>query len=278
MLEALHAAREAAAGHEAVCVSHQLPIWVLRRYVERKRLWHDPRTRQCGLASLTSTTGSSGSRTPNRPPTWSRCPRAPGRPRGPDAVPARRTWLLASATALALAAGVIVYAAWSEPDWRQRCATTADGWLRCAADARPAPPRVAGELLAGGRYDVAAERGKVVVVNFWGSWCAPCRAEADDLEATFQATRARGVAFVGINIKDDRDRAIAFERGRVTYPSLFDHGARLALEFDLPPNATPSTIILDRQGRIARVTHGAVRRTSLEPMVAEVAAEPAGPR
>ncbi|HYN92375.1 MAG TPA: histidine phosphatase family protein [Pilimelia sp.] len=54
MFEALQAARDAAAGREAVCVSHQLPIWILRRYVERKRLWHDPRTRQCGLASLTS--------------------------------------------------------------------------------------------------------------------------------------------------------------------------------------------------------------------------------
>jgi broad specificity phosphatase PhoE len=54
MFDALQAAREAAEGHEAVCVSHQLPIWILRRYVERKRLWHDPRTRQCGLASLTS--------------------------------------------------------------------------------------------------------------------------------------------------------------------------------------------------------------------------------
>ena len=54
MFEAVHAARVAAEGHEAVCVSHQLPIWTLRRYVERKRLWHDPRRRQCGLASLTS--------------------------------------------------------------------------------------------------------------------------------------------------------------------------------------------------------------------------------
>ncbi|HEY8532600.1 MAG TPA: histidine phosphatase family protein [Micromonospora sp.] len=54
MLAALHAAREAAAGHEAVCVSHQLPIWTLRRFVERKRLWHDPRKRQCALASITS--------------------------------------------------------------------------------------------------------------------------------------------------------------------------------------------------------------------------------
>jgi broad specificity phosphatase PhoE len=54
MFEAVHAARVAAEGHEAVCISHQLPIWTLRRYVEGKRLWHDPRRRQCGLASLTS--------------------------------------------------------------------------------------------------------------------------------------------------------------------------------------------------------------------------------
>jgi broad specificity phosphatase PhoE len=54
MFAAVHAARVAAEGHEAVCVSHQLPIWTLRRYVQRKRLWHDPRRRQCGLASLTS--------------------------------------------------------------------------------------------------------------------------------------------------------------------------------------------------------------------------------
>jgi broad specificity phosphatase PhoE len=54
MFGALQSAREAAEGHEAVCVSHQLPIWILRRFVERKRLWHDPRKRQCGLASLTS--------------------------------------------------------------------------------------------------------------------------------------------------------------------------------------------------------------------------------
>jgi len=54
MRAALMAARAAAEGHEALCVSHQLPIWTLRRYVERKRLWHDPRRRQCALASLTS--------------------------------------------------------------------------------------------------------------------------------------------------------------------------------------------------------------------------------
>jgi broad specificity phosphatase PhoE len=54
MLAAVHRARDRAAGHEAVCVSHQLPIWTLRRYLDQRRLWHDPRRRQCSLASLTS--------------------------------------------------------------------------------------------------------------------------------------------------------------------------------------------------------------------------------
>ncbi|HEX5597000.1 MAG TPA: histidine phosphatase family protein [Micromonosporaceae bacterium] len=54
MVAALHAARAAAKGREAVCVSHQLPIWTLRRHLEGQRLWHDPRRRECGLASLTS--------------------------------------------------------------------------------------------------------------------------------------------------------------------------------------------------------------------------------
>jgi broad specificity phosphatase PhoE len=71
MLAAVGDAREAAAGHEAVLVSHQLPIWTLRWYLERRRLWHDPRRRQCGLASLTPwctrTTGWPRSTTANRP-------------------------------------------------------------------------------------------------------------------------------------------------------------------------------------------------------------------
>jgi broad specificity phosphatase PhoE len=54
MLAAAYRARQQAEGHEAVCVSHQLPIWTLRRFLEGKRLWHDPRRRQCSLASLTS--------------------------------------------------------------------------------------------------------------------------------------------------------------------------------------------------------------------------------
>lgn len=154
-----------------------------------------------------------------------------------------------------------------------RCVTTNEGVLRCGPDRRGAPVELTGDLLDGGGFDLASLRGRVVVVNFWGSWCAPCRAETDDLEQVYQDTKTQGVAFLGINIRDDRDKARAFLAGRVNYPSLFDPSSKLALRFDPPPNATPATIVLDRQGRIARVIRTAVHKDALAPIVAEVVAE-----
>jgi thiol-disulfide isomerase/thioredoxin len=170
------------------------------------------------------------------------------------------------------AAGLLAGCGGGDPE--RRCEAGADGVVRCAPDARAAAPELSGELLDGAPYDPAAQRGQVVVVNFWGSWCAPCRAEIDDLEQVYRATKDRGVAFLGVNVRDDRDKAKAFLAGRVTYPSIFDPASRLALEFDLPPNATPATIVIDRRGRIARVIRSAVHRDALEPVVVEVAAEP----
>ncbi|MEU1588690.1 TlpA disulfide reductase family protein [Micromonospora sp. NPDC005710] len=149
--------------------------------------------------------------------------------------------------------------------------------VTCAPDQRSKTPKVVGELLTGGEYDVSQARGQVVVVNFWGSWCAPCRAEADDLEATYQATKASGVTFLGINVQDSLEKAIAFERGRVTYPSIFDPSSSQALNFDIPPNATPATVVLDRNGQIAVVIRRAVTRDELRPIVERVAAEKSAP-
>lgn len=92
--------------------------------------------------------------------------------------------LLAAVTAVAVAA--------CSPAGGEEACANRDGIIECAPDQRSAAPKLAGELLTGGSYDVATARGQVVVVNFWGSWCAPCRAEADDLEATYQATKGSG--------------------------------------------------------------------------------------
>jgi thiol-disulfide isomerase/thioredoxin len=174
---------------------------------------------------------------------------------------------------LAVAATLALVGCSGEDDWKDDC-TTKGGVIECAPEHRPEAPKVAGELLSGGNYDLAQDRGQVVVFNFWGSWCGPCRAEADDLEATYQATREHGVRFLGINIQDGRDKARAFEEAfKVTYPSVFDPPSRLALAFDIPPNSIPATVVLDREGRIAVVIRAAVQRQMLEPILTRVAAE-----
>jgi thiol-disulfide isomerase/thioredoxin len=154
----------------------------------------------------------------------------------------------------------------ADRNWAKNCSTTPAGVIECAPDQRPQVTGVTGELLGGGTYDVTGDRGKVVVVNFWGSWCNPCRAEADDLEMTYRATKAKGVAFIGVNTRDDRDAAVAFERGRVTYPSVYDPDGRVALTFDVTQVTTPSTLILDRQGRIAVAMRRATIASELQPL------------
>ena len=170
----------------------------------------------------------------------------------------------------ALAAGALTGC--GDDNWAKKCTTT-DGVVECTPAQRPQVAEVKGDLLEGGSYDLATDRGKVVVVNFWGSWCAPCRAEAYDLEKTYQATKAKGVTFLGVNSRDDRDAAIAFERGRVTYPSIYDFNAKVALQFDVTQVSTPATLILDRQGRIAVAIRDATTLTELQPLVEKVAAE-----
>jgi peroxiredoxin len=183
----------------------------------------------------------------------------------------RRLAVLAAAL---LAAGALT--ACGSESWEKKCKTSAAGVITCRPDQRPTARDVTGRLLDGGAYDVAADRGKVVVVNFWGSWCSPCRAEAADLQKTYAATKSQGVTFLGVNSRDDRDAAKAFERGRVTYPSIYDPDARVALSFDVTQVSTPSTLILDRQGRIAVALRRSTTVTELRPLVEQVATEGTG--
>lgn len=141
--------------------------------------------------------------------------------------------------------------------------------------ARHAVDGVAGTTLTGQHLDLAAWRGHVVVVNFWGQWCAPCQAEADALQQVYADDRASGVEFLGVDIRDNRASALAFTRAHhVTYPSLFDPANSVALHFrDAPPNATPTTLVLDRMGRVAARQSGEILYTQLRDVVARVAAE-----
>src|SRR3954454_14383207 len=135
--------------------------------------------------------------------------------------------------------------------------------------------QVSGELLTGTHFDLASWRGKVVVVNFWGSWCAPCRSEAKALDAVYRNERSRGVEFLGVNVRDDPARALAFIRSHgISYPSLSDPSSVLALRFPgLPPDATPTTIVIDRQGRIAARQSGEIFYTQLRDVVDRAVAE-----
>ncbi len=143
------------------------------------------------------------------------------------------------------------------------------------AEREPAPA-FSGPLLGGGSFDLAEARGDVVVINVWGSWCPPCRAEARDLQAVYEDLRDRGVRFVGVNVKDTEQGARAFlaEFG-VTYPTVYDEiGERmLAFRDTLPPAAVPSTLVVDRQGRMAARVLGQISERSLADIVEPIAAE-----
>lgn len=145
-------------------------------------------------------------------------------------------------------------------------------------DKRGRPIALAGSTLDGKALDVAAYRGRVVLINVWGSWCAPCRQEAPYLQAAWDQLRADGtVQFVGLNTKDDAaGAAAAFDRRfGITYPSLVDPDGRLLLTFrsTIPPAAIPSTLVLDKQGRVAARVLGPTSRGTFVGLVDQIRSE-----
>ncbi|MEE6163897.1 MULTISPECIES: TlpA disulfide reductase family protein [unclassified Mycolicibacterium] len=123
--------------------------------------------------------------------------------------------------------------------------------------------------------------GKVVVINVWGQWCGPCRAEISQLQKVYDATRDKGVAFLGIDVRDNnRDAAVDFVTDRkVSFPSIYDPAMRTMIAFGgkYPTTVIPSTVVLDRQHRVAAVFLRELLAEDLQPIVEKLAAEP-GPK
>lgn len=145
--------------------------------------------------------------------------------------------------------------------------------------ARGTAPDLVGDDLArpGHQIRLSDYPGQVVVVNIWGSWCGPCRAEAPDLEIVYQQTHASGVVFLGIDVRDERSAAEDFvtEHG-VTYPSIFDPAGRALLALQgYPRNVVPSTLVLDRQHRVAAVFLQRIIAGQLLPVAQRLATETA---
>lgn len=119
--------------------------------------------------------------------------------------------------------------------------------------------------------------GKVVVINVWGQWCGPCRSEITELQKVYDATRGLGVAFLGIDVRDNnRDAAVDFVVDRkVTFPSIYDPAMRTMIAFGgrYPTTVIPSTVVLDRQHRVAAVFLRELLAQDLQPLVERLAAE-----
>jgi peroxiredoxin len=112
-----------------------------------------------------------------------------------------------------------------------------------------------GKLVNGGSFQLASTRGKVVVLNFWGSWCGPCKTELPQFDLLYRKVKAKGVDFVGINTKDPKDNARAFIRNNdISFPNVYDEPGEVAVRLgNLPAVSLPFTVLVDQAGKVAAV-------------------------
>jgi thiol-disulfide isomerase/thioredoxin len=144
---------------------------------------------------------------------------------------------------------------------------------------RPLAPDFTGTTLTGSRLDFSSYRGSVVVLNFWGSWCGPCREEAPALATAARQYRPAGVDFLGVDVRDTTASAEAFARDfGITYPSVSDPGSVITLDFTavVPIAGTPTTLVIDRTGHIAGAVFGTATYPVLSAILATVTGKTAG--
>ncbi|MFB9165240.1 MULTISPECIES: TlpA family protein disulfide reductase [Arthrobacter] len=144
-----------------------------------------------------------------------------------------------------------------------------------AAD-RKDPVAFKGVLFDGGTVDAADFVGKVTVLNFWYAACGPCRIEAPDLQALYTDFKSQDVEFLGVNVRDEKAAAEAFERNfGLSYPSVADKdgGVLLAMTKYVPPAAVPTTLVLDKLGRVCARILGVAEKGTLKALISSALTE-----
>ena len=200
-----------------------------------------------------------------------------------NTLPSRRSLL--SAGGLALTALTLGLSGCAQEDARPKQPKAGDNKNYVAGDGsvtefavgdRKEAVQIQGALFSGAAVTPADFQGKVSVLNFWFAACAPCRVEAPLLEELHQEFKDQGVQFFGVNLRDEKPTAEAFEKTfNLTYPSFDDKdgGVLLSVSGLVPPGAVPTTLVLDKQGRVASRVLGEIEKGTLKALNTAAVAE-----
>ena len=185
----------------------------------------------------------------------------------------RRTVVLAAAVLAGVLLAVVLVSGWAGGG--NSGVTDVDGNANAVvypAGHRPVAPEFTAATLTGSKLSFSSYLGRVVVLNFWGSWCVPCREEASTLSEVARQYQPSGVSFLGVDVRDTAASAEAFARSfRITYPSVGDPSSVITLDFTavVPIAGTPTTLVIDRTGHVAGAVFGTVTYPELTAILAK---------
>ena len=186
----------------------------------------------------------------------------------------RRTVVTVTAVVAVLLAGALAVTLLTSGKGNAANAPTAANTVAYQAGHRPLAPDFTGTSLTGTAIKLSSYRGKTVVLNFWGSWCSPCRDEAPTLAVLDEQYGSKGVAFLGDDVGDTPANALAFTRSAgISYPSINDQSYALVQQLSavVPLKDTPTTVVIDKTGHVAGMIIGAVNYGEMTTLLSDAA-------
>jgi peroxiredoxin len=183
----------------------------------------------------------------------------------------RRTIVTVTAVLAVLLAAALAVTFLTQGEGNVAAATNV---VEYSAGHRPLAPDFTGTSLTGATIKMSSYRGKTVVLNFWGSWCPPCRGEAPTLAVLDEQYRSKGVAFLGDDVGDTPANALAFTRSvGITYPSINDPGYAVVQQFSqvAPVSDTPTTVVIDKTGHVVGMILGAITYGQMNTLLRDAA-------